>query len=137
LGLARLGVISFHHGHVSHSISNVANRQFKTKESKEHFISLRINLYQYSTVTMMEPKTNGEEIPPAASSSGMTVDQYYAQTLQALDQLTNIFSFPKDLAQKAIEECGPEDVQVRSIGFHACCFRGGACLSIYQWSVTN
>jgi hypothetical protein len=34
-----------------HSISNVANRQFKTKESKEHFISLRINLYQYSTVT--------------------------------------------------------------------------------------
>jgi hypothetical protein len=70
---------------------------------------------------MMEPKTNGEEIPPAAS----------------LDQLTNIFSFPKDLAQKAIEECGPEDVQVRSIGFHACCFPGGACLSIYQWSVKN
>jgi len=51
-------------------------------------------------------------IPPATAKRGTTVDQYYAQTLQAIDQLTNVFSFPRDLAQKAIEECGPEDVQV-------------------------
>ncbi|KAL7511265.1 hypothetical protein ACHAXN_008299 [Cyclotella atomus] len=57
--------------------------------------------------------SNDNETPAAAAAapSSMSVDQYYAQTLQALDQLTNIFSFPKDLAQKAIEECGPEDVQ--------------------------
>jgi hypothetical protein len=54
----------------------------------------------------------------AAAASSITVDQYYAQTLQALDQLTNIFSFPKDLAQKAIEECGPEDVQVSYCALH-------------------
>ena len=61
----------------------------------------------------MFSKTNEEKTPTAAAASSMTVDQYYAQTLQALDQLTNIFSFPRDLAQKSIEECGPEDVQVR------------------------
>ena len=60
---------------------------------------------------MNSDTTNSAE-NPAAAAGGMTVDQYYAQTLQAIDQLTNIFSFPSDLAQKAIEECGPEDVQV-------------------------
>jgi len=59
----------------------------------------------------MNSKTNEEKTPTAAAASSITVDQYYAQTLQALDQLTNIFSFPRDLAQKAIEECGPDDVQ--------------------------
>ena len=51
----------------------------------------------------------------AAAASSMRVDEYYALTIQALDQLTTIFSFPKGLAQKAIEECGPEDVQVRTL----------------------
>ena len=60
----------------------------------------------------MNSKTNEEKTPTAAAASSITVDQYYAQTIQALDQLTNIFSFPRDLAQKAIEECGPDDVQV-------------------------
>lgn len=61
-----------------------------------------------------DSNSNAEKPPPPAAADGsMTVDQYYAQTLQAMDQLTNIFSFPSDLAQKAIEECGPEDVQVR------------------------
>jgi hypothetical protein len=67
----------------------------------------------------MNSSNNDSKTPEAASAaaSSITVDQYYAQTLQALDQLTNIFSFPKDLAQKAIEECGPEDVQV---SYHHC-----------------
>lgn len=60
-----------------------------------------------------EDYNNDEAIAPAAdAASGMRVDEYYAQTLQALDQLTTIFSFPRHLAQLAIEECGPEDVQV-------------------------
>ena len=46
----------------------------------------------------------------AATASSRDGDDYVALTLQTLDQLTTIFSFPLDIAQSAIEAVGPEDV---------------------------
>lgn len=65
-----------------------------------------------SDINYGEDTSSSTPAVASAASSTMTVDEYLAQTIQAVDQLTSIFSFPHHLAKMAVDECGPEDVQV-------------------------
>ncbi|KAL7499044.1 hypothetical protein ACHAWT_009640 [Skeletonema menzelii] len=64
----------------------------------------------------MDDDNNTPPQPPpfaeaaAAAPSSRTISEHLALTLQTIDQLTTIFSFPPHIATLAVETIGPEDV---------------------------
>eukprot|EP00984_Skeletonema_dohrnii_P029048 scaffold19357_cov54-Skeletonema_dohrnii-CCMP3373.AAC.1 len=61
----------------------------------------------------MDDSTNNNPSPPPpppAAAASRTISEHLALTLQTIDQLTTIFSFPSHIATTAVETIGPEDV---------------------------